>query len=308
MTLTFGEGPGLNSAAVGNRLKATIVISTRNRRDDLCEAIRSAIAQVGDVEVVVIDDGSTDGTDRIVGDLFPTISLFRYEDSRGLIVRRNEAAVVASGEVIFSIDDDAVFSSPLVVEQVLEQFSDPRIGAVAIPFREPKKGDHCFQTAPDATNIWITNTFIGTAYAVRKDVFLELGSFCEGLVHQGEESEFCMRLFASGRFVRLGFGDEIIHYESLKRDFSRMDFFGARNQLLWVWRFTPLWYLPVQVAGTMFQTIRFAFSLSREHHQFQGLRAAFGEILRGWPRSPVSWTVFQRFRRLRSTPERLEGI
>lgn len=287
--------------------KATIVITTKNRREDLRPAVESALSQMAPVEVMVVDDGSSDGTSDLVRMNFPEVKLITHSDSRGLIVRRNEAASLASGDVIFSIDDDAVFSSPRVVEQVLAQFSDPRIAAVAIPFREPKKGDQSFQTAPDSAVVWITNTFIGTAYAVRKDVFLELGGFCEALVHQGEESEFCMRLMARGRVVRLGFGDGIIHYESPKRDFSRMDFFGARNQLLWVWRFTPAWYLPVQVIGTVAQTMRFAASLRREHRQYDGLRAAFGEILRGWQRSPVSWALFQRFRRLRYRPERLDG-
>ena len=35
--------------------------------------------------------------------------------------------------MIFSIDDDAEFSTPQVVEQTLQEFDDARIGAVAIP-------------------------------------------------------------------------------------------------------------------------------------------------------------------------------
>jgi glycosyltransferase involved in cell wall biosynthesis len=287
-------------------VKATIVISTKNRREELFEAIRSAVAQTGDVEVVVVNDGSTDGSEHSVPELFPQVLHIAHKDSRGLIVRRNEAAALATGDILFSIDDDAVYSTPHVVEQVVAQFSDPRIAAVAIPFREPKKGNARFQSAPDDTGLWITNTFIGTAYAVRKDVFRELGGFCEALVHQGEESEFCMRLMASGRFVRLGFGDEIIHYESPKRDFSRMDFYGARNRILWVWRFTPIWYLPVQLVGTLVQSLRFAASLDREHRQFEGIRAAAVEIFRGWPRSPVPISLFLRFRRLVARPERLD--
>lgn len=283
--------------------RATIVITTKDRKEDLLMAVKSALSQASSPEVVVVDDGASDGTSERIRARFPEVRLITHSAARGLIVRRNEAAAIASGDIIFSIDDDAVFSSPRVVEQVLAQFSDRRIAAVAIPFREPKKGDQLFQTAPDSTSLWITNTFIGTAYAVRKDVFLELGGFCEALVHQGEESEFCMRLMASGRLVRLGFGDEIIHYESPKRDFSRMDFFGARNQLLWVWRFTPIWYLPIQFAGTLLQTVRFARSLKREHRQYQGIFAALGEIVRGWLRRPVSWSVFRRFRRLRERPE-----
>jgi hypothetical protein len=56
-----------------------------------------------------------------------------------------------------------------------------------------------------------------------------------------------------GFFVRLGNSDPIIHNESPKRDFSRMDFYGRRNDVLFHWQNTPmpdlLWQLPMTIAG-----------------------------------------------------------
>ena len=114
-------------------MRASVVITTKNRRDELSAAIASALTQSAQPEVLVIDDGSTDGTSDMVRADFPAVRLERSTKSLGLIVQRNRAARLASGEIIFSLDDDAEFSTPGVVEQTLEDFDDPRIGAVAIP-------------------------------------------------------------------------------------------------------------------------------------------------------------------------------
>ena len=87
----------------------------------------------------MVDDGSTDGTAELVRAEFPQVRLVHHDASLGYIVRRNEAAQLASAKVIFSIDDDAIFSSACVVEQTLAQFDDARIGAVAIPCIDVRK-------------------------------------------------------------------------------------------------------------------------------------------------------------------------
>ena len=68
---------------------ASIVITTKNRRDDLEKAIVSALAQKveGSVEVIVIDDGSTDGTSEFVSAKFPQAKLHRF-DAAGKAIRR----------------------------------------------------------------------------------------------------------------------------------------------------------------------------------------------------------------------------
>ena len=173
---------------------ATIVITTKNRKEELRVALHSAFEQTGQLEVIVMDDGSTDGTAHMVRAEFPSAVLHHFNQSKGYIFRRNEGARLAQGDIIFSIDDDAEFSTPKVVEQTLMEFADPRIGAVAIPYIEPHKGNCLMQKAPDRQNAWITDRFIGTAHALRRDVFLKLGGYREHLVHQGEEGDYCIRM------------------------------------------------------------------------------------------------------------------
>ncbi len=106
-------------------LRVSVVITTKNRRDELRSAISSALTQSVQPELLVIDDGSTDGTAEMVLSGISRSSFGASEMSLGYIVQRNRAARLVSGEIIFSLDDDAEFSTPYVVEQTLRILTIP---------------------------------------------------------------------------------------------------------------------------------------------------------------------------------------
>ena len=118
------------------------------------------------------------------------------------------------------------------------------MGAVAIPYVEPRRSSVLRQKAPDNEHLYATDRFIGTAYAVRRKVFLQLGGYREFFVHQGEEGDFCLRMLAGGWYTVLGRSGLIHHFESPKRDSRRMDFYGCRNAVLDKWLNIPFRYLP----------------------------------------------------------------
>lgn len=288
---------------------ATVIIATRNRKEDLRIALRSALAQSVRPEVVVVDDGSSDGSADLIAEEFPEVRLIRHDHSSGYIVRRNEAARAARGGVIISIDDDAEFISPRTVGQTLAEFDDERVGAVAIPFIEPRKGNVVMQRAADERR-WITDCFIGTAHAVRRDVFLALGGYRERLVHQGEERDFCIRLLNAGYVVRLGTADPIHHYESPKRDWSRMDYYGRRNDLLFAWHHVPMPHLPVHMAGTLVNAARSAWRAGRVLRMAAGSMAGITDgFTHPHDRHPVPAAVYRLHRRLKKAgPILLESL
>ena len=278
---------------------ATIVITTKNRKEELVRALRSCLIQSVAVEILVIDDGSTDGTSEMIRSDFPTVRLERSEVSLGLIVQRNRGANLARSPVVISIDDDAEFSSTRVVEQTLEEIgSDPHIGAVAIPFREPNKENVLMQRAPSESAIWITEKFIGTAHAVRRDLFIRLDGYRGELVHQGEESDYSIRMLEAGYFVRLGNADPILHYESPKRDHARMDYYGSRNSVLFSWQNVPGFFLPIHLAATTFRCASLTFSLSRLATRLRGIASGYFKFLI-FIRRPVSSSTYRLFRRMR---------
>jgi GT2 family glycosyltransferase len=282
-------------------IQVSVVISTKNRKEELVRALNSCFTQTLLPEVIVIDDGSTDGTFDCVRENFPNAHLVRHSHSRGYIACRNEGARLAKGRFIFSIDDDAEFTSTETIEETVADFSHDRVGAVAIPYIEPSYSMDIKQLSSDRNKVMIANTFKGTAYAVKRSLFLKLGAFREPLIHQGEESDFCIRMLDAGYFVRLGNSKPITHYESPKRSLDRMDHYGVRNAVLFLWQNSPWFFLIPYLLGTTFRCLSYTFNPRRLFLRLLGLVDGYFQMVRT-KREPVTRSNFQLFRKLRNTP------
>jgi len=287
-------------------MDATVVITTRNRRDDLLKAIASALAQTTRPEVLVIDDGSTDDTSTVVGREYPSVRLHRSEKSLGLVVQRNRAAKLATNPIIFSLDDDAVFSTPRIVEDTLRGFGHPRVGAVAIPYVDVNQSATVYQQAPEPRGVYAAYDFKGTAHAVRRDIFLALGGYREILVHQSEEEDYCVRMLNAGWITRLGNADPIHHFESPRRSWSRMDFYGARNKILYAWHNIPFPAAAIQMAGRTAKAMVFSLKPGRMLTRCRGLLNGYYICVTGRaerrPVNPVVYQLSQELKTRRTTP------
>jgi GT2 family glycosyltransferase len=288
----------LRGGVVALSMESAILIVTKNRRRELKRAVASALAQTTGSQIIVIDDGSTDGTAEMVASEFPDIELQRSEQSLGYLVQRNRGLRMAGAPIVVLIDDDAEFASRRVVERTLLDFDSGRVGAVAIPHidvgidREPRLH------AP-ARGFFTTSEFVGTAVAIRREAFLEVGGFRESFFHQGEERDFCVRLLSKGWVVRVGRAEPIHHYPSQIRDVRRMDLYGRRNVILYAWYNEPFPSVAVRMVEMTAQGLLSGISVGRPG-------AAVDGILRGYracwderhQRRPVSRSVIRVFRRL----------
>ena len=284
---------------------ATIVITTHNRREELRRALTSALAQTGEIEVLVIDDGSTDGTAEMVREEFPAARLHREPRSVGLIVARNRAAELAAAPVIVSLDDDAELPDPGIVAQTLLDLDAPGIGAVAIPHVDVNRSGPGAPRAPDGDAVWVTSVFVGTAHAVRRDVFLALGGYRGDFFHQGEEADLCLRMLDAGWWVRLGrAAAPIRHYESPHRDLERMDVYGRRNELLHAWLNLPARWLAPYVLGRALQGLALGVRLGRPRPMLRGIGQGVATSVRARSRRrpvrPATVRVDHRLRRERA--------
>jgi glycosyltransferase involved in cell wall biosynthesis len=290
--------------------RATVVITTKDRKDELREALPLVLAQTESVEVLVIDDGSTDGTPDMVRSEFPSVRLERSESSLGLVAQRTRAAGLATAPILISVDDDARLISPHTVAQTLDDFDHPRIGAVAIPFVDVRSTTTVRQVAPDRDGRWIVPSFIGTAHAVRRDVFLELGGYRGELVQMAEEPEFCLRMLDAGYVTRLGRADQLHHLESPKRNTPRIVALGRRNDLLHAFWNVPMPYLPVRLAKVTLHSLWFAAAWRQPAAVARGLWSGYRDGFRRWRRRrPVSRAGYRLDHDLRKRgPVRLEEI
>lgn len=90
----------------------SVVIPTRDRWSLLNRALGTALAQVGvDLEVIVVDDGSSDGTpSRLRAAAHPRVRLVARPQSMGVAEARNLAIGMARGEWLAFLDDDDVWA------------------------------------------------------------------------------------------------------------------------------------------------------------------------------------------------------
>jgi len=280
-------------------MEATVLITTKDRREELRRAVASALAQPGVGEVIVIDDGSTDGTAEMVAGEFPAAQLHRSDASQGYIVQRNRGMRLASSPVVVILDDDAELESPQTVEQTLRDFDDPRVAAVAIPHVDVGVEDEPRVRAPAPEGVFVTSEFVGTASAIRRDVFDRIGGFRESIFHQGEERDFGVRVLAAGGVIRVGRADPIRHYPSQRRDVRRMDLYGRRNTILYAWYNEPFPSVAFRMLEMSAQGIVSGLRVGRPAAAVRGLllgyRACWQERAE---RRPLPREVIRLFRRL----------
>ena len=107
----------------------SVVIPTYNRRDTLARALDSVFAQTRTpFEVIVVDDGSNDGTSDWVREVYPEVRLLEQEN-QGVSAARNYGIREASGTWLAFLDsDDAWFPEKLASQvQALETSPDHRL-------------------------------------------------------------------------------------------------------------------------------------------------------------------------------------
>jgi glycosyltransferase involved in cell wall biosynthesis len=292
------------SSAVERRSPvASVVITSKNRVEELVKAVSSACDQYGEIEVLVIDDGSYDGTAERIARDFPTVRVFRSEHSRGLIVQRNFAAKAARGEVIFSLDDDAIFTSERTVELTLADFADPRVGVVAMPVVD-RPDPTVRQLAPADSGIFETFPFVGRAYAIRRLTFLSLGGYHGYYFQQGEESDLAIRLLERGLIVRLGRTPPIEHLPSPTRSHARIAFYRSRNDMLYAMLNVPTRRIPDLLVRRIVRNFQEAFRTAQVRATTAGFLAGAREaIARRDERDPVSLSTYSRSRLLARSPQ-----
>ncbi|MFG6637672.1 glycosyltransferase family 2 protein [Sulfitobacter sp. 1A12126] len=110
----------------------SIIIPTHNRADMLAEAVASCIAQsYRAVEIIVVDDGSTDNTSEVVESFGPSIKPIRQKNS-GAPAARNLGLNAAGGEYIKFLDSDDLLMPDAIGHQIQRFLQNPDQRQVAI--------------------------------------------------------------------------------------------------------------------------------------------------------------------------------
>jgi cellulose synthase/poly-beta-1,6-N-acetylglucosamine synthase-like glycosyltransferase len=108
----------------------SVVVPAYNEKEGIEAAVRSFVASRHPLEVVVVDDGSTDGTADIVEGLgLPGVTVVRQENA-GKPAALNQGVRVAQHDLVVLVDGDTRFEVD-TVGRLVQPFADTRIGAVS---------------------------------------------------------------------------------------------------------------------------------------------------------------------------------
>jgi len=205
-------------------MRFSIVIPTYNRKDLLRRCLAAATNQdYPDYEVIVVDDGSTDGTGEMVRREFPRVRYIRQEPNRGPAAARNRGIEAATGEIIAFTDDDCVPPRTWIGSHI-KYYNDQEVGCVGgIQLTRHPNFIEQFQIAHyldvytefrRITRVEDVRGFGTNNLSVRSEVFDRAGFFDEAFL-TGSDPEFTRRVAMVGYVL---IRDPNLRVEHLKVD------------------------------------------------------------------------------------------
>ena len=109
-------------------MKFSIIITCYNQENYIGDAVHSALLQQGTKEVIVVDDGSADGSLRVLQQYANQIRLIGFDKNQGPNEARNAGAAAASGDYLVFLDgDDLLLPWALDVYSRIVSIKNPRV-------------------------------------------------------------------------------------------------------------------------------------------------------------------------------------
>ena len=178
-----------------NNIKFSILISTKNRLKDLCFTLKKIeyLINRDDVECIICDDGSTDGTFKYLCENFSQIRLLQNQKSRGYIFSRNKLLNLTTAEFAISLDDDAHFLSDNPLELIENYFNKyTNCGLIAFRIFWGLNNPKSYFSADKPQRV---QGFVGCAHVWRMSAWRKIPSYPEWFVFYGEEEFAAYQLF-----------------------------------------------------------------------------------------------------------------
>ncbi len=167
----------------------TVLIAAHNEAKHVVETVRNKLAQdypVDQLEVIVVSDGSTDGTDELVRDIADSrVQLVRQEPRAGKTAGLNLVVPRARGEILAFADANSLWA-PDALARLVESFADATVGYVTgrMAYRAPDgslTGEGCstYMRYENALRTWETacGSIVGVdggIDAVRRELYVPM--------------------------------------------------------------------------------------------------------------------------------------
>jgi len=278
----------------------SVVMLSWNRLGDVKESLTKLMEQeYQPLEIIVVDNASSDGTAEMVTMLFPEVTLIQMEKNVG-IAAYNVGFEKASGEYILILDDDSFPAKNAINRMVTKFLADDRLGIVAFDVRNYEAYDQVSEETgysgsaqPDSYLM----SFNGAGAGIRKAVFQKVGYYPEEFFLYQNELDVALKVHDSGYSVHF-FPDVVAYhkYSPINRSSWRAPFFYTRNAFWILWKHYPLRLSIKYTVELTYKCMYHSFE-QRTWVYIKALIAAYKDVnkLKG-KRTPVKANVADRMR------------
>ena len=273
----------------------SLLIATQDRREDLRRTLALLrCQQYPNLELIVIDDGSSEPLEPHVREIWPQARYIRHDSSAGQCVRRSQGFELAQGEFILQLDDDASPVQPDSIWRAVELArSKPRVAAIAFQiFNGP--------TLPAelaSGEGGYTHSFVGCGVFFRTSVMRQVGGYCPFFGNEWEEEELSLRIMNSGYGLYFMPGVTIHHHLSVRnRVTDRTWMRGLRNKMWAQVMHCPMPRAFAEIAWVFFVGALDAVRLLRFRRFAEGMWGFLAGLPRALKlRSPLSSIAMRRY-------------
>jgi GT2 family glycosyltransferase len=187
----------------------SVIVCTRNGSSRIVACIESLLRLRGKIELIIVNDGSTDDTADLVREKFPQLLLLDLS-SCGLSAARNAGAAIAQGEILAYTDDDCVVDEDWIIH-LCEKFLSGQHDAVGGPNIPPTTNGLqeiiVTHAGGAAAHVMLDDQHAehipGCNLAVTARAFHSIGGFDPQFRTAGDDVDFCWRLLDAG--LSIGF-------------------------------------------------------------------------------------------------------
>jgi GT2 family glycosyltransferase len=189
----------------------TVNILSFNRKDELRNTLTKVYEQdYKNIEVIVVDNASDDGSAEMVKNEFPSVQLIQMEKNIG-IAGWNEGFKVAKGEYVLVLDDDSYPDSKTIIKGMEVISEDEKIAIIAFNVYDVSrnKSQTSFYKRP-------YRDFVGCGAIIKRSVFSLVNGFDPSFFIYVHELDFSIRVLDMGFKIEYNAEAYIFHRTNSK--------------------------------------------------------------------------------------------
>lgn len=213
--------------------------------DDCLSSLLVADPPPGEIEIIVVDNASADGSQEMVREKYPQVKLLALEQNLGFSTANNRGTAVAGGRAILFLNSDTVLSKQALVQPFQYLQENPQIGAVTVRLiypdgqRDPDnhrgfptpwnalchftglsrlfphnpRFNGYFQSYADFDRTHVVDVIAGSYMMMPHQLVDDLGGWDETYFFYGEDIDFCYRIHEAGYEIIYYPHVEVLHYK-----------------------------------------------------------------------------------------------